>query len=137
MHEQALRDFFVGIAKGQELADDLEGSLVRRGSVTEHRIFAMSEMFHVATHHLLRLCDAILARQIDPAYLEVIGFCLQASALFFWDSDEAGGDRVSEVTADWAAPEINHPLTRDNVRKWRHHLEVGEYTLRTSTADPS
>jgi hypothetical protein len=133
MHEQALRDFFVGSATGQELADDLEESLVRRGTVTEHPIVEMSETFQVATHHLLRLCDAILARQIDPVYLEAIGFCLQASALFFWDSDEPGGDRVSEVTADWAAPEVNHPLTRENVRKWRRYLEVGEYTLGTST----
>jgi len=133
MHEQTLRDFFIGTATDQELVDDLTGSLVRRGHVTEHRIVDMSDDFHVATHHLLRLCDAVLSRQIAPAYLEAIGFCLQASDSFFWDSDEPGGDRVSEVTADWAAPQINHALTADNVRKWRHYLETGEYTLAAST----
>lgn len=93
----------------------------------------MSDDFHVAAHHLLRLCDAVFAAQIASACLQAIGFCLQASDSFFWDSDEPGGDRVSEVTADWSVPQINHALTPDNVRKWRHYLETGEYTLATST----
>ena len=133
MHEETLRDFLIGTATAHQLVDDLEGSLVQRGHVTEHPIVNMPDDFHVAAHHLLRLCDAVLAGQIDPAHLQAIGFCLQASDSFFWDSDEPAGDRVSEVTADWSAPQINHALTPDNVRKWRRYLETGEYTLATST----
>lgn len=133
MHEETLRDFFIGNATAHQLVDDLEGSLGQRGHVTEHPIVDMSDDFHVTAHHLLHLCDAVLAGQIDSAYLQAIGFCLQASDSFFWDSDEPGGDRVSEVTADWSAPQINHALTLDNVRKWRHYLQTGEYTLPTST----
>jgi len=124
MHEETLRDFFIGTATAHELVDDLEGSLVHRGDVTDHLIVDMSDDFHV--HHLLRVCDAILAGQIDSAHLQTIGFCLQASDSFFWDSDEPGGDRVSEVTADWSAPQINYALTPDNVRKWRHYLATCE-----------
>ena len=133
MHEQMLRDFFIGAATVHQLVNDLRGSLVQRGRVTEHPIVDMSGDFHVTAHHLLRLCDAVLTGQIDAAYLQAIGFCLQSSDSFFWDSDEPGGDRVSEVTADWSAPQVNHPLTLDNVRRWRHYLETGEYTLSTST----
>jgi hypothetical protein len=133
MHEETLRDFFTGTATAQQLVDDLKGSLVQRGHVTKHCIVDMSEDFHVAAHHLLRLCDAVLAGQVEPQSLQAIGFCLQASGSFFWDSDEPGGERVSETTADWSAPRINHALTHDNVRRWRHYLETGEYTLGTST----
>ncbi|HET7437428.1 MAG TPA: hypothetical protein VFN10_22175 [Thermoanaerobaculia bacterium] len=135
MREQTLRDFFIGAATVHQLADDLKGSLIRRGRVTEHPIVDMSDEFHVTAHHLLKLCDAALTGQIDLVYLQAIGFCLQASNSFVWDSDEPGGDRVSEVTADWSAPQINHPLTFDNVRKWRRYLETGEYTLSRGPAN--
>jgi hypothetical protein len=51
---------------------------------------------------------------------------LSSGPLFDFDAvnrdrtaDEPGGDRVSEVTADWSDPQINYALTLDNVRKWR------------------
>src|SRR5205085_11749793 len=46
MHEQVLRDFLIGSARGLELSQDLIGALVLRGAVTNHPIIDMSEEFH-------------------------------------------------------------------------------------------
>lgn len=133
MHEQALRDFFAGELAASDLAADLTDSLVQRRGVTEHRIVDMAHEFSVLPAHLVILCDAVLDGHIDPHYLQVIGFCLVASDTFEWSADDPEGERVSEVAADWAAPLVNHPLTIENVERWRHYLVTGENRLRRST----
>ena len=133
MHEQILRDFFAEAATATQLAADLVAALVTRGRVTQHPIVDMREEFHVNATHLIRVCDAALADELPLESLQAVGFCLQASSKFFWDTDEPGGERISEVTADWSAPSINFPLTRENVCLWRAYLETGEYRLPKST----
>jgi hypothetical protein len=121
--ERVLKEFFEGRASAEELAADLDGSIVRRGDdVVEHHIADMAEQFALTPGHLVALCDAVLAGTVEPAYLETIGFGLVASDRFGWDTETPSGARLAEVAYDWAAPEVNYPLTLHNVAQWRRYL---------------
>lgn len=124
MHEIILKQFFEGSLSASMLAEDLIGSLVSDSpSSTRHPIVDMDIEFKVSPQHLIKLCDAVLSYEIESLYLQAIGFCLIASDMFFWDSDEPDGDVVAEALHDWSAPEINYPLTLSNVKEWRHMLK--------------
>jgi hypothetical protein len=127
VREETLKGFFVGVVEPRDLAADLEGSLVPDGPrVTYHPIADMNEDFWVTPDHLIRVCDAVLKRSIRPELLEAIGFCLVASDHFKWNDETEEGKRVDDTAHDWAAPQINYPLTRRNVRQFRRRLETGE-----------
>ena len=86
----------------------------------------MGEKFSLRSDHVAKLCDAVLEGKLNPANLEAIGFALIASDQFEWSTDTEDGERVGEVLFDWSAPEVNHDLTAENVRRWKHYLETGE-----------
>jgi hypothetical protein len=135
MREEVLKEFFLGTIDAKVLASDLQGSMVTTGTMTKHPIENMSESFHVWPEHLTLVCDAVLRGDIDPKYLQSLGFCIVASNNFENDTDTAGGDLVGETLMDWSASEINYPLTMDNVRKFRERLDTGNdpFTLADST----
>jgi hypothetical protein len=121
--EIVLRDFFLGRATIAELCADLKDAVRNEGPVQKYPILDMSEDYSVTCQDLIKLCDAVLAEELPPSALEPIGFCLIASDHFEWDSDDPDGEIVAETIADWAAPEINYPLTLENVRMFRERLE--------------
>lgn len=126
MREVVLRRFFEGAAAPAELASDLVGSLDPRGSgITYHPIVDMQSDFTVRGAHLVRVCDAVLGRQLQPGVLKAIGFCLLASDRFDWDGDDPDGARVAEVAHEWFCPEVNYPLSPKNVGQWRTYLVGG------------
>jgi hypothetical protein len=130
MNESVLREFFIGRATGRELAADLEDSLVRStAQSTYHPIEDMDDEFQVRSEHLIRLCDAILAGEIDPWKLQPIGFCLIASDAFEWDGNTDDGNRVGHAVHNWSASEINYQLSLATVAKFRHRLATGESTF--------
>jgi hypothetical protein len=129
MHEETLRKYFTSEASAADLAEDLVGSLQRRGNVIEQAIVNMRQEFAVEPEHLAKLCRDVLASKIEPEYLRAVGFCLQASDKFVWDGSSPGGERVGETTMDWASPEVNFPLTLENAGRWLRYLETGEYRL--------
>lgn len=67
----------------------------------------------------LRLCDAVLDGSLEPKHLETIAFTLIASDWIEWHDEDAV---LANVLFDWDAPEINYPLTEDNVRRFRRWL---------------
>ncbi|HEX3580938.1 MAG TPA: hypothetical protein VH087_04195 [Thermoanaerobaculia bacterium] len=48
----------------------------------------------------MKVCDAVINGEIGPEYLQAIGFCLEASDKFVWNTDTPNGERVSEVASD-------------------------------------
>jgi hypothetical protein len=127
MHESVLRDYFTGETDAAALRADLSGAVVATGprSSSQH-IVDMTADFELRPEHLVRLCDAVLSGELEPDDLEAIGFCLVASDHFIWDGDLPPGDVVAETVHDWSAPEINHKLTPDTVRKFRERLLTGK-----------
>jgi hypothetical protein len=109
----------VGRVTGLELARDVLGSTRKVGpisSVTE--IEYMAGEFSVTREMLVLLCDAVLSRKLPPQDLSTIGFALAASESFFWNSEDIVGD----VIHDWSCPEVNYPLTLENVRRFKNWL---------------
>jgi len=126
MREEILKQFFTGDADAKVLARDLVGSLITKGNVAKHPIEDMTETFQVLPEHLIRLCDAVLAGEINPKYLRAVGFCILASDNFEYDTDTPEGDLIGETVLDWSAPMVHYPLTQQNVEKFRHRLVTGE-----------
>ena len=126
MHESLLRDYFAGVTDAAALRADLSGAVVATGSrSSSQHIVDMTTESELRPEHLVRLCDAVLSGELAPDDLETIGFCLVASDHFIWDGDVPPGDVVAETVHDWSAPEINHRLTRETVRKFRERLLTG------------
>lgn len=120
MREQKLRDFFEGRASAAELARDVKDSTSTSGIFSKVSIEDMAEPFTVSSPMVVRLCDAVLNGELAAADLATIGFALVASDRFEWDGDE--DEVLANVIGDWSAPEINYPLTIDNVKKFRGWL---------------
>ena len=127
MHESVLKDYFSGKADVAMLRADLDGSVVVSSpSLSSQHIVDMSSDFELLPEHLVKLCDSVLAGELEPVALETIGFCLISSDHFVWDGDVSPGDVIAETVHDWSAPEIKYPLTIDNVRKFRERLLTGK-----------
>jgi hypothetical protein len=77
---------------------------------------------------LVSLCDAVLSRKLPALELSTIGFALEASERFVWD----GEDLIGWIIDDWACPEINYPLTLENVQRFKSWLLELEHTTRNS-----
>lgn len=80
MNARTLRDFFVGRATVEQLADDLVGTTEQVGhDSVRHHMTDLDDDFTVSRDHLVYLCDMVLAGQLDPERLTEIGFGLLAS----------------------------------------------------------
>jgi hypothetical protein len=134
MHEEILRRFFQGELDAATLAEDLVGFMVTSANITKHPIEEMSKSFQVWPEHLTLLCDAVLSGEIDPKHLQSIGFCIIASDNFEYDPDTSEGDLVDDIVSAWSVPEINYPLTAENVKKFREWLVSGNDPFVLSSA---
>ena len=125
MREEVLRRFFEGQATASELARDVTGSTKQVSKlISRVGIEDMDTSFAVTRPMLVSLCDAVLGGALPPEVLRTIGFALQASDKFEWDGDE--DELVAEIIADWSCPEINYPLTPENVARFRNWLTEAE-----------
>ena len=125
MREETLRRFFQGEATALDLAKDIAGSTKRFSSIASQvDIEDMDTAFCVTRPMLISLVDAVLAGSFPPDALGTIGFALEASDKFVWDAD--GDDLLAGVIADWSCPEVNYPLTLENIAKFRAWLAGDE-----------
>jgi hypothetical protein len=116
MREQVLRDYFEGKVTATKLAKDVRGSMQNSGGITSLvSIEDMDHEFTITSGMAVRLCDDFLSGELSPNDLHTIGFALMASDKFDWDGDE--DEVLAHVIADWSAPEVNYPLTSENVQK--------------------
>ena len=135
MYESILKDYFLGLVDESRLNEDLEGSAVQTSfDVITHYVNPMDSAFQIEPAYLVKLCDAVLSERLDAKHLEIIGHCLVASEHFFWEEETEAGDLVAETAYDWASPEINYPLTFENVRKFRERLVTGVDTFTKADA---
>jgi hypothetical protein len=137
-HEQVLRGFFEGIVPATELASDVASSLRQTGPTSDEvAIVDMQDEFVVRPEHAVRLCVAVLNRELPAEGLCVIGFALMASDKFYWDGDE--NEVLANVIADWSCPEVNYPLNEESVKRFRawllHEESYPEKPSSTSGAD--
>ena len=121
MRETVLRDFFEDKATATELARDVSGSITQKSQrLSTVSIEDMDKEFTVTSAMLVRLCDVVVQGELEPDALNAIGFALMASDAFCWDGDE--DDVLANVIGDWSCPEVNYPLTVENVKRFRAWL---------------
>jgi hypothetical protein len=124
MREKALRDFFEGKLSAAELERDIAGSTkTTKTSGPKTTIVSIEDMDTdcVVTADMgVRLCDAVLNWELTPEALQTIGFALMASDKFHWNADD--DEVLANIIADWSCPEINYPLTVENVHRFRAWL---------------
>jgi hypothetical protein len=125
VREETLKRFFQGEVTASDLAKDVAGSTKRLSPIVSRTaIEDMGTEFSVTRRMLVSLTDAVLAGTLPPDALATIGFALEASDKFVWDGDS--DEFVANVIADWSCPEINYPLTLENVSRFRAWLTGGE-----------
>jgi hypothetical protein len=133
MHESTLRDYFVGLVDESALQTDLKGTVVQTShDVFTYQIVYINEEIEVIPEYLVKLCDGFLIGKLEATDLEIIGNCLAMTDSFIWDNDTESGALVAETVYDWATPEINYPLTIENIKKFRERLSTGKdsFTLK-------
>lgn len=122
MKEATLRDFLHGTVSADKLAAEVRDA-VEPLSRTSRRVHIQDlpgeEQVTITAQMLVRLCDAVLARELPGPALEAIAFAVIVSDHLYWAEDDA---LVGRVLYDWASPEINWELTPDNVRMFRDWL---------------
>jgi hypothetical protein len=130
MKEETLRDYFDGLISTDILYMDVEGSEVKTSpdaiSINVNQIKEEGE-YIITRDHLLKLCNDALIGNLKTNHLTTISFALIASDYFHWDTDI--DEVIAEVIFDWDNPEINFPITIDNLKLWKRYLETGEYDL--------
>jgi hypothetical protein len=120
--EATLRDFFLGAASTDRLAAEVRDAVepVSRAARRVHiQDLPGDEQLTVTASMLVRLCDAVLARELPGQALEAIAFAIVVSNHLHWAQDD---ELVGRVLYDWASPEITGELTAGNVRMFRDWL---------------
>jgi len=127
MRADTLRAFFEDRVSAAALDAELRGAWRQSSSDSFQLLMSdLSEDYSVTPEHLVKLCEAVLAMQLDPEALRAVGFGLIASGHFAWDGDTPDGERVASTLNDWASPEVNFRLDLGTVAKFRLRLLTGE-----------
>ena len=130
MKESTLATYLSGgidaVGLRADLADVVGTDTLRSG---ENLLSDLSADITIRLDHLVRLCDAYLAGDLDPEHLEAVAFFLIGSNHFTWNTDDCDGAVVAEVLHEWSAPQINFRLTRDTVTRYRAELLKGRPSL--------
>jgi hypothetical protein len=128
VRESTLLAWFTGAATIAELRDDLVDVVHRSDLHTGgNLVLDLRESVVVRAPHLVALCDAFLAGDLEPQHLSGAAFFLLASEHFNWDTESPDGDLVSRVLFDWSAPQLHLALDRQNVARYRDALSRGRH----------
>ena len=112
------------MALRDDLMDVVGASSLRTG---ENLVADLATDIEVTRLHLVQLCDAFITGELNAKQLEAIAFFLIGSDHFMWGTDVSDGALVADVLFDWSAPEINYPLTLDNISAYRTGLMERRY----------
>jgi len=122
IRESYLIKYFQGQINSDLLSKELLNNIQRTGKESRYEVEDSEVELEVKTVHLIKICDAVLAKELPPEILQDIAFLLISSDSLFWDGSDTDGGRVAEVLEQWSAPEINYSLNIENVVKWREFL---------------
>ena len=78
----------------------------------------------ISRSDLIAKCDQYLNGEIVEKDFENYAWKLITKDYFDWD-DEV----ISEIIYQWDSPELNFPITKKNIKLWKHQLETEENLL--------
>lgn len=114
--------FLNGERSGAELARDLgDARVLGDGNVVRHLMIDDLRASHrVSREQLVRLCDVVIAGELEPDQLELVAFSLSCSEHFTWDRAEPHG--FGALLDEWAMPGEENRWTRVAVECARRRL---------------
>jgi hypothetical protein len=122
MREDTLRRFFLGETPAAVLSDEVLRSIKHVDEITsEIAVKDMADEFNLTREHLIALCDATIATELDTEALIAIAFALLATDRFAWEDDV-----MSEVLYDWSCPEVNFPIVPGTLEMHKRWLTFEE-----------
>jgi len=85
----------------------------------------MNKDIEISRKDLIKKCDDFLSGKINEESFETYASKLIVDDNIIWDDDV-----ISDIIFQWDTPEINFPITKTNVRLWKHQLKTNENLLR-------
>jgi hypothetical protein len=102
MREEVLRDFLAGRLGAWRLSRELEAAFPSRDPDAASALEAMAAPFELFPRHLLALCEAVLARDLEPPLLPPLARWLHGSERFRVARTDPDGRVVEEVLVAWS-----------------------------------
>ncbi|GEM_PF-703564 len=84
----------------------------------------MNQKIEILRSDLIAKCDQFLNGKIDEEEFENYAGNLITKEHFGWEDDV-----IDDIIYQWDSPEINFPITKTNIRLWKHQLETDENLL--------
>jgi hypothetical protein len=97
VHASLLRDYLAGRFGSVRLRRALAGP-VAPGEPSD----PSAAPFELFPRHLLALCEAVAARELEPAELPRLSRVVFASGAFSWSRSDPDGRVVEEVLVEWS-----------------------------------
>jgi len=101
VHASLLRDYLAGRVGSSELRRELD-ELADDRSELGVAVDPLDEPFELYPRHLLALCEAVAAREIEPVLLARVSRVLAVSGSFRWSRADPDGRVVEEVLVEWS-----------------------------------
>ena len=134
MNESTVAAFLTGDIDAERLSSEVRGSERKVDPITTTvKVSEMKSEFAITRTMNLRLCDAVSNGQLQGEVIRTVAFLIISSDHLTWGDDELLG----EIIWDWSCPEVNYPLTPENMARCRKWLEGTErYPSRTPSTRP-
>lgn len=101
MHASLLRDYLAGRIGVWRLRRELDALAEERPTPPE----PPAGSFELYPRHLLALCEAVAARELEPVLLAHASRVLASSGCFHWSRSHPDGRVVEEVLVEWSRSE--------------------------------
>jgi hypothetical protein len=101
VHASLLRDYLAGRVGSSELRRELD-ALTDEQSERGVAVDPLDEPFELYPRHLLALCEAVAARELEPVLLTRVSRVLAVSGSFRWSRTDPDGRVVEEVLVEWS-----------------------------------
>ena len=130
MNEVTLKGFFTDEVSIEKLSEEASSIVTRTSQdVLEHNVDPMSEEFVVSRNYLAKLLDSTILGHLSCDNLSALCTVLELSEQFSWGVTDEDREILAEVAFWCASPEVNHPLTVDNLSSYKEYLITGENPL--------
>jgi hypothetical protein len=132
MNESTVAAFLAGDIDADRLASEVRNSERKVNPITTAVTVAeMKSEFAITRTMALRLCDAVSNETLQGEVLRTIAFVIISSDHLSWGDDELLG----KIIWDWSCPEVNYPLTSENMARCRKWLEgIESYPSKAASA---
>ena len=107
-------------------------SVIKEGSTTKIIVNDdLKKAYFVKTEDIVKICDDYLKGNLNDTDLYVIGFIIFGSDNIEIEENQQG-DRILDVVGDWANYEIDEPINKSIVQKWKQFILDEDALLDTS-----